>query len=134
MLYLVGFFLLFIIILITITILVFKKSKPQSCEMNPSKKEEKEVSLDDLVKILKTEKTEVSKLEDALLQMTKRFPFPESEKEANQYFEFVYFFAKNPLSTAKLIVKMQKDLSQVNPKYQRQIEDFQMRGVEARSK
>ena len=66
--------------------------------------------------------------------MTKNFPFPENENEANQYFEFVYFFAKNPLTTAKLIVKMQKDLSDANPKYKKQIEDFQMRGVEARQR
>jgi len=130
MLYLVGFFLLFIIILIVITVVVFKKSKPPACEIE--QKPKKSLGLDDLLKILKTQKKEVSKIEEALALMCKNFPFPENENEANKHFEFVYFFAKNPLSSAKLIVKMQKDLTAVNPKYAKQIEDFQMRGVEAR--
>ena len=130
MLYLVGFFLLFIIILIVITFVVFKKSKPQVCEIDP--KPIKVLSLDDLLKTLKTQKDEVSKIEETLSLMCKNFPFPDNEKDANKHFEFVYFFAKNPLSSAKLIVKMQKDLTAVNPKYAKQIEDFQMRGVEAR--
>lgn len=130
MLYLVGFFLLFIIILIIITVSVFKKSKPKSYEL--PEKPEAALTLDDLLKIVKTQKKDRTQIEEALAYMTENFPFPENESGANQYFEFVYFFAKNPLSTAKLIVKMQKDLSEVNPKYKRQIEDFQMRGVEAR--
>jgi len=130
MLYLVGFFLLFIIILIVITFVVFKKSKPQVCDIDP--KPTKVLSLDDLLKTLKTQKDEVSKIEETLSLMCKNFPFPDNEKDANKHFEFVYFFAKNPLSSAKLIVKMQKDLTAVNPKYSKQIEDFQMRGVEAR--
>ena len=130
MLYLVGFFLLFIIILIIITFVVFKKSKPQVCDIDP--KPTKVLTLDDLLKTLKTQKEEVSKVEEALSLMCKNFPFPDKEKDANKHFEFVYFFAKNPLSSAKLIVKMQKELTAVNPKYAKQIEDFQMRGVEAR--
>ena len=134
MLYLVGFFLLFIIILIVITITVFKKAKPQICEIDPQQKKDKTVTLDDLLKTLKTEKKELSKIEEALNVMQKKFPFPENEKDANKHFEFVYFFAKNPLPGAKLIVKMQKDLTLVNSKYSKQIEEFQMRGVEARKK
>jgi len=131
MLYLIGFFLLFIIILIVITLVVFKKSKPKSCEVAP-KTVSNPRSLDELVKTVKTQKEELSKIEEALSVMCQQFPFPENENEANKHFEFVYFFAKNPLSSAKLIVKMQKDLTSVNPRYAKQIEEFQMRGVEAR--
>jgi len=134
MLYLIGFFLLFIIILIVITLVVFKKSKAPSCPVDFDEKKEKTLSLDDLLKVLKTQKSDRSKIEETLEVMKTKFPFPENEKDANQYFEYVYFFAKNPLSTAKLIVQMQKELTSVNPKYAKQIEDFQMRGVEARKK
>ncbi|HIC44390.1 MAG TPA: hypothetical protein EYO73_08955 [Sulfurimonas sp.] len=132
MLYLVGCFILFIIILIVVTIIVFSKSKPDTCKINPKVKKEKVVSLEMLVKTVKNSKSELSEMEEALSIMVKKFPFPENESEANQYFEFVYFFSKNPLSTAKLIVKMQKALSKRNPQYIKQIEEFQMLGVEAR--
>lgn len=132
MLYLVGFFILFIIILIVITIVVFKKSKPQECKISPEAKVEKVISLEMLLQTVKNSKTDLAEIEKALSLMVEKFPFPENEDKANQYFEFVYFFSKNPLTTAKLIVKMQKELTLKNPKYTRQIEDFQMRGVEAR--
>ena len=132
MLYLIGFFLLFIIILIIITVVVFKKSKVQACDINPNPSVEKEVSLEMLVKIVKSSKSDTTELEKALSLMVEQFPFPEKEDQANKYFEFVYFFAKHEAVNAKLIVKMQKALSQKNPKYTRQIEDFQMRAVEAR--
>ena len=132
MLYLVGFFILFVIILIIITVVVFKKSKPQSCKIEPDLKQEKPISLQMLLKTVKSSKAELSEIEKALSIMVQKFPFPENEDKANQYFEFVYFFAKHHLCTAKLIVKMQKELALKNPKYTKQIEDFQMRGIEAR--
>ena len=132
MLYLVGFFILFIIILIVVTVVVFKKSKPQKCAINPESKPEKEMSLEMLLKTVKSSKSDLTAIEKALSVMVQKFPFPENENKANPHFEFVYFFAKNPITSAKLIVKMQKDLSLKNPKYKKQIEDFQMRGVEAR--
>jgi len=95
-------------------------------------KKEKVMTLDMLLATVKNSKLSLGEMEKALSTMLEKFPFPESERDANQYFEFVYFFAKNPLTTAKLIVKMQKDLSVKNPKYKKQIEDYQMRGVEAR--
>lgn len=132
MLYIVGFFLLFIIVLVIITVSVLRKSKSKDDGVQEQK--HKPFTLDDLLKILKTQKQDRAKIEEVLVLMTENFPFPENENEANKYFEFVYFFAKNPLTTAKLIVKMQKDLSEANPKYKKQIEDFQMRGVEARNR
>ncbi|PHR56731.1 MAG: hypothetical protein COA44_07725 [Arcobacter sp.] len=132
MLYLVGFFILFIIILIVITIMVFKKSKPEACKIESELKKEKVISLDMLLKTVKSSKSDLAEMQKALCVMGQKFPFPENEDEANPYFEFVYFFAKHPSSTAKLIVKMQKELALQNTKYKKQIEDFQMRGVEAR--
>jgi len=132
MLYLIGFFVLFILILIIITIIVFKKSKPQVCEINPQKEKENEMTLDMLLKTVKSSKSSLNEMEIALSVMAQNFPFPEQEDEANKYFEFVYFFSKHPLTTAKIIVKMQKELTLKNPKYTKQIEDFQMRGVDAR--
>jgi len=132
MLYLIGFFLLFVVVLLIIIILVFKKSKPQSCEL--TEKSKPVLTLESIIKILKNEKNDKDKVNSLVEEMAKKFPFPENEKEANKHFEFVYFYAKNPLPTAKKIVEMQKILSYANPKYAKQIEDFQMRGVEARKK
>ena len=132
MAWLIGAFILFILLFLIIIVFLFKKSKKTEAPSRPVKKPE--VTLESLTKVLKTEVKEVAKVEEALNEVVKRFPFPESEHEANEHFKFVYFYAKNPLTTAKMIVKMQKKLSQANPKYAKQIENFQMIGVDARNK
>jgi len=134
MLYLIGFFLLFIILLFIIVLFVFKKSKNPSCEIEDKPAPTITFTLESLIKTLKTEKKELSKIDGLVEKVAQNFPFPENEKEASQHFEFVYFYAKNPLPTAKMIVQMQKILTLANPKYAKQIEEFQMRGVEARKK
>ena len=100
--------------------------------MSTSTENQNTQSLDDLIKVVKTQKQDIKEIENALESMTSKFPFPEDESKANKHFEFVYFFTKNPLSTAKLIVKMQKELSLANPKYVKQIENYQMLAVDAR--
>ncbi len=130
MLYLIGGFLLFVVLLLVVIIFVFKKSPPSEAE--PVKKEQ--MSLSQLIKTLKTEKSDLSKIEKTLEVMLKSYPFPDNEKEAEEHFKFVYFFAKNPLPSAKLIVQMQKKLCEKNPKHAKAIEDFQVRGVDARKK
>jgi len=130
MLYLAGFFLLFIILFIIIVVFVFKRQKTVPTQNKPIPKHN--VRLYNLLQILKTEKKDLKALDGLVEKMIKYFPFPENEQEANEHFEFVYFYAKSPLATAKMIVSMQKKVSSANPKYSKQIEDFQMRGVEAR--
>ncbi len=132
--YLIGSFLLFVLLLLVLILYVFKRSKRQSNKADEQPKNKNELTLDAMIKILKTEKKELSKIEGIVEKMAKNFPFPENDREANKHFEFVYFYAKNPLSTAKMIVQMQKILTEANPKYAKQIEDFQMRGVDARAK
>ncbi len=134
MLYLIGFFLLFILLLLLIIIFVFKKSKKTSPETEERPAQKSASSLEGLINILKTEKQDKSKIDETLDTMVKDFPFPQNEKDAHDHFKYVYFYAKNPLSTAKMIVQMQKQLTQINPKYIKQIEAYQMRGVEARKK
>ncbi|MDF1880936.1 hypothetical protein JHD50_06395 [Sulfurimonas sp. MAG313] len=112
--------------------MVFKRSKAKTYKTKPPVEAKKQLSLEELISIVKTQATDVEKMDEALSLMSKNFPFPSNENDAKQHFKFVYLFAKNPLSNAKLIVKMQKDLSSINPKYSKQIEDFQMRGVNAR--
>lgn len=131
MLYLVSFFIVFILFLLVIVYFVFKKS-PGTAEQSTHYTQKE--TLEALLKIVVNEKKELFKVEAALDEMVKAFPFPESEKEAGEYFKFVYYYAKNPLPTAKMIVHMQKTLTEKNPKYAKQIEAFQMRGVEARNK
>jgi len=130
MLYLIGGFILFVVLLLVIILFVFKKSpKPQEVV-----KKAPEQTLNMLVQTLKTEKSDLDKIEKTLELMLKNYPFPENEKEAEEHFKFVYFFAKNPLPSARLIVQMQKKLCEANPKYAKAIEDFQVRGVDARKK
>ncbi len=132
MAWLIGSFILFILLLLVVVVFVFKRAKSSKVSFEPEEKEN--VTLESLIEILKREKKEVSKIEGALNKVVSSFPFPENENDANEYFKFVYFYAKNPLTTAKMIVKMQHRLSEANPKYAKQIEEFQMIGVDARSK
>jgi len=111
---------------------VFKRSKPKTCKVPVSVQNKKTQSLEELINIVKTQKHDLKEIENALVSMTNKFPFPEDESKAKKHFEFVYFFSKNPLCTAKLIVKMQKELSLANPKYAKQIESYQMLAVDAR--
>lgn len=134
MLYFIVFFIVLIIFLLIIVFFVFKKSKPEPSETVPQTKTSAGVTLDSLINTLKSEKKELSKIEEALEKMAKGFPFPENENEASEYFKFVYYYAKNPLTSAKMIVEMQKKLTLKNPKYAKQIEEYQMRGIDARSK
>ena len=130
MLYLVGGFLLFIVLLIIIIIFVFKKSPAAPKEAVSTPKQ----TLKSLIEILKTEKSDLSKVEKTLEIMLKSYPFPENDTDAEDHFKFVYYFAKNPLPSAKLIVQMQKKLCEANQKHAKAIEDFQVRGVDARKK
>jgi len=132
MAWLIGSFILFILFFLIIIVLIFKKSKSVSPSVKPVQKSAP--TLESLTQILKSEIKDGTKVEDALTYVVNHFPFPENENDANQHFKFVYFYAKNPLTTAKMIVQMQKRLSIVNPKYAKQIENFQMVGVEARKK
>jgi hypothetical protein len=132
MAWLIGSFILFILLLLIVVIFVFKKTKVPEKPSAPVQKPE--VTLESLTQILKKETKDMAKVEDALNKMANTFPFPENENDANDHFKFVYFYAKNPLTDAKMIVQMQKKLSQINPKYAKQIENFQMIGVEARKK
>jgi len=132
MLYMVGAFLFFVLFLLVIILFVFKKSKKTETKISTSVKKTPAQKLDAYLKILKTEKNDHTKIEGMVDAVAKELPFPQNESEANKYFEFVYFYAKNPLTTAKMVVYMHKALSEANPKYTKQIEDFQMRGVDAR--
>ena len=114
-----------------ITAIVFNRAEPQVQKISTLKDNESP-SLDELIKIVKTQKQDVKEVEKTLAFMVDKYPFPEDETKANKHFEFVYFFAKNSLCTAKLIVKMQKELSAANPKYTKQIENYQMLAVDAR--
>ncbi len=134
MLYLIGFFIVFIVFILIIVFIIFKKSPPAPIVTTPEPVHDGSLTLESLISILQHETKERSKIESALEKMAKRFPFPENEKEASEYFKFVYYYARSPLSSAKMIVNMQKLLTQRNPKYAKQIESFQMRGVEARNK
>ena len=129
MLYLVGTFLLFSALLLVAVFVIFKKSKKDE-----NIKEPNGYTLETLVSIVKNENKEVLKIEEALNHLVTSFPFPENINEAKKHFEFVYLYAKNPLSTAKMIINMQKKVSKANPKFSKEIEKFQMRGVEDRSK
>jgi len=132
MLYMVGAFLFFVLFLLILILFVFKKSKKTGYETPPKVKRTPAQTLDDYIKVLKTEKSDRVKIEGMVDRVANELPFPQDESEATKYFEFVYFYAKNPLATAKMVVYMHKALSQANPKYAKQIEDFQMRGVDAR--
>ena len=132
MLWLVGFFILFIIVLLIITVLVFRKPKPKVSTVESKTVLSIDDTLESLTEVLKTETKDISKIKETLEKMLVGFPFPENEKEANGHLKYVYFYAKNPLANAKMIVEMQKRLTQKNPSYAKHIEDFQMRGVEAR--
>jgi len=132
MAWLIGSFILFILLFLIVIIFVFKKAKRPVSPSEPVQQDN--ITLESLIKILKTETKDISKIEDALNKLIKQFPFPKDENAANEHFKFVYFYAKNPLTTAKMIVKMQHRLSDANPQYAKQIENFQMIGVEARKK
>jgi len=132
MAWLIGSFILFILLFLIVIVFVFKKTKSAEVPSQPVKK--MNITLDSLIQILKTEKKDTSKVEDTLAKVVSSFPFPENENDANEHLKYVYFYAKNPLTTAKMIVQMQKRLSEINPRYAKQIENFQMIGVEARKK
>lgn len=132
MAWLIGSFILFILFFLIIIILIFNKSKSAPAPVKPVEKTIP--TLESLTQLLKSETKDGAKVEYALTYVVDHFPFPENENDANKHFKFVYFYAKNPLTTAKMIVQMQKRLSSVNPKYIKQIENFQMVGVEARKK
>lgn len=132
MLYMVGAFIFFVLFLLILIVFVFKKSKKTECESIPKAVETSTQILDSFIKILKTEKKDRSLIEGMVDRVADELPFPQDERKATKYFEFVYFYAKNPLTTANMIVYMDKALRQANPKYAKQIEEFQMRGIDAR--
>ena len=132
MLYMVGAFIFFVLFLLILIVFVFRKPKSKECESTPKNSKTETQIIDSFIKILKTEKKDRSMIDGMVDRVAKELPFPQDEREATKYFEFVYFYAKNPLATAKMIVYMDKALSQANPKYAKQIEEFQMRGIDAR--
>jgi hypothetical protein len=132
MLYMIGAFLLFVLFLLILIVYVLKRPKNKERTSTPISSTKDTQTIDAFIKVLKTEKKDRSVIEGMVDKVANEFPFPQDEREATKYFEFVYFYAKNPLTTAKMIVYMDKALRLANPKYAKQIEDFQMRGVDAR--
>lgn len=132
MLYMVGAFIFFVLFLLVLIVFVFKKPKNTEHETTGQTGKTETQLIDSFIKILKTEKKDRSMLEGMVDRVANELPFPQDENEATKYFEFVYFYAKNPLATAKMIVYMDKALREANPKYAKQIEAFQMRGIDAR--
>jgi len=132
MLYIIVGFILLVLVLLVVSIFVFKKPK-QEVKVEKAKKS-KIYTLDELIEVLKKEKKDIKIIENTLAVFVSKFPFPVDENEAKMHFKYVYFYSKNPLPTAKMIVSMQKQLCELHPKHCKSIEAYQMSGVDARKK
>ncbi len=129
------------VIVISVLIINMKKSKAALKEDSSKKREdlEPEITFDDLLRIVKSKQSTKNDLTKAIIKAARDFPFPQKKgnslsNEAKKYLNFVFLTAAHPNADAKMIAFMDKELKRVNPSYKMEIDVYEDRGVNGRSR
>ena len=131
---------IFLIIVAALIFLVVKfKHSGKTAQNEPSKQEEKELALQDLIDIASNPKSDKNDLFAALKIFAASFKIPPKQNgkaasDAKAHLNFITVLASHKNADAKLIAFMSNELKKKNPEYVTEIDYYEQLGTSQRKK
>ena len=131
---------IFLIIVAALIFLVVKfKHGDKTTQNTPATKEEKELTLQDLINIAGNPKSDKNDLFAALKIFAASFKIPSKQNgkapsDAKAYLNFITILAYHKNADAKLIAFMSNELKKKNPEYVAEIDYYEQLGTSQRKK
>ena len=131
---------IFLIIVAALIFLVVKfKHSGKTAQNEPSKQEEKELTLQDLIDIASNPKSDKNDLFAALKIFAASFKIPpkqngKASSDAKAYLNFITILTSHKNADAKLIAFMSNELKKKNPEYVAEIDYCEQLGTSKRKK
>ena len=131
---------IFLIIVAALIFLVIKfKHSTKAVQNEPSKQEEKELTLQDLIDIASNPKSDKNDLFVALKIFAASFKIPPKQNskapsDAKAHLNFITVLASHKNADAKLIAFMSNELKKKNPEYVAEIDYYEQLGTSQRKK
>ena len=131
---------IFLIIVATLIFLVVKfKHSSKTVQSEPTKQEEKELTLQDLIDIASNPKSDKNDLFAALKIFADSFKIPPKQNgkaanDAKAHLNFITILASHKKADAKLIAFMSNELKKKNPEYVAEIDYYEQLGTSQRKK
>ena len=131
---------IFLIIVAALIFLVVKfKHSSKTAQNEPSKQEEKELTLQYLIEIVSNQKSDKNDLFAALKIFADSFKIPPKQNgkapsDTKAYLNFITILASHKNADAKLIAFMSNELKKKNPEYVAEIDYYEQLGTSQRKK
>ena len=131
---------IFLIIVAALIFLVVKfKHSSKTAQSEPTKQEEKELTLQDLIDIVSNPKSDKNDLFAALKIFAASFKIPPKQNgkaasDAKAHLNFITILASHKNADAKLIAFMSNELKKKNPEYVAEIDYYEQLGTSKRKK
>jgi len=127
-----------LVIVLSILIFIFlytsnKKSKNKTVIVD--KKEAIKLSLVELKRGIKNEKTTLQELNETLDLVLKDYPYigTNDEQSLNIYMLILMALCRHPKTSTSIIIKFEKELVKLNPSYETEINKAVIAGLDSRS-
>lgn len=128
-----------VIVLILIVVFFFmgKRSMQQKRVTQLQKEDKKAITIEDMVEIAANRNSSKNDLTNAIMKVSKEFPFPQkvkgnAPKKAKIYLNFVLLITSHKKADAKLIAFMDYELKKVNKAYTTEIDIYENEGLAQR--
>lgn len=97
----------------------------------------KALTIEDLIDIVANRNSTKNDLTNAVIKVSKEFPFPNKTKgkvtkEAKVYLNFILLVASHTKADAKLVAFMNSEIKKKNPEYTKEIDIYESEGIRQR--
>ena len=130
-----------IVIFLVIIVVIHNMGKNEPKTLTKTQKKvppaSKALRIEDLVDIVANRNSSKNDLTNAVLKVSKEFPFPKktkgkTTKEAKVYLNFVLLVASHKNADAKLVAFMNTELKKTNKEYSQEIDVYESEGIRQR--
>ena len=130
-----------IVIFLVIIVVINNMGKPQVKSVKKTHKQVdstgNELRIEDLVDIAANRNSTKNDLTNAVIKVSKHFPFPKKPrgrvtKEGKIYLNFVLLVASHRKADAKLVAFMNTELKKANKEYSQEIDIYESEGIRQR--
>jgi hypothetical protein len=129
---------IFLVIIVVMHNMGKTEIKTTSKKTNKPQSSEKALRIEDLVNIAANRNSTKNDLTNAVLKVSKDFPFPAKikgrvNKEGKIYLNFILLVASHRKADAKLVAFMNTELKKRNKEYSQEIDIYESEGIRQRS-
>ena len=129
---------IFLVIIVVMHNMGKNDSKPTKSKTTKAPPPKNTLRIEDLVNIAANQNSTKNDLTNAVLKVSKDFPFPTKikgrvNKESKVYLNFVLLVASHPRADAKLVAFMNTELKKKNKEYSQEIDIYESEGIRQRS-